>query len=270
MDKITSVNNQLVKDVHSLKQKKYRTQSGTFLVEGLRAVEEALRYGSVDRLFVTEDEESRCGDLLNLAASESVETFLVDSKVMGKLADTKNPQGIAATVRMPDKSLDSLLHSPAGNEDNLAPVVVLDRIQDPGNMGTIIRTADASGALGVVVLEGCVDVYSPKVVRASMGSLFHLPVISDCTPEEMLTWCCREGYLPAAACLDGASSLYRTDLCRKVAFILGNEANGVSPELQQAAELKLLIPMPGLAESMNVAMAGGVILYESLRQRRKL
>ena len=284
MELITSVNNQRVKEVANLKQKKFRAESGTFFAEGLRAVNEALQYADVTDLFFVKTEESKLGEVIKHAEEKGVRLYQVDDKVMAKLSDTKTPQGVLAVIRMPATRLQQL--QPAfvakkrsvgnGNDtatalpdvDNNAPVVILDRIQDPGNLGTVIRTADAAGAMGIVLLEGCVDAFSPKVVRASMGSLFHLPVVQEVSAEEALTWCYGHGYEPAATAMTGASNLYKTDLSRKMAFILGNEANGVSEELQAAAETRLFIPMAGLAESMNVAMAAGIILFEGLRQRK--
>ena len=284
MELITSVNNQRVKEVANLKQKKFRAESGTFFAEGLRAVNEALQYADVTDLFFVKTEESKLGEVIKHAEEKGVRLYQVDDKVMTKLSDTKTPQGVLAVIRMPATRLQQL--QPAfvakkrsvgnGNDtatalpdvDNNAPVVILDRIQDPGNLGTVIRTADAAGAMGIVLLEGCVDAFSPKVVRASMGSLFHLPVVQEVSAEEALTWCYGHGYEPAATAMTGASNLYKTDLSRKMAFILGNEANGVSEELQAAAETLLFIPMAGLAESMNVAMAAGIILFEGLRQRK--
>lgn len=284
MELITSVNNQRVKEVANLKQKKFRAESGTFFAEGLRAVNEALQYADVTDLFFVKTEESKLGEVIKHAEEKGVRLYQVDDKVMAKLSDTKTPQGVLAVIRMPATRLQQL--QPAfvakkrsvgnGNDtatalpdvDNNAPVVILDRIQDPGNLGTVIRTADAAGAMGIILLEGCVDAFSPKVVRASMGSLFHLPVVQEVSAEEALTWCYGHGYEPAATAMTGASNLYKTDLSRKMAFILGNEANGVSEELQAAAETRLFIPMAGLAESMNVAMAAGIILFEGLRQRK--
>ncbi len=275
MERITSVNNQRIKEVANLKQKKFRTESGTFFVEGLRAVREAVQYAQVTDLFFTGGGETGTDEIINTVAGRDTKLFQVDEKVMAKLSDTKTPQGVLAVVRIPDNSLRQLQpgglnikNQKSGEMDNNAPVVILDRVQDPGNMGTILRTADAAGALGVILLEGCVDVFSPKVVRASMGSLFHLPVLRDVTAEEALTWCYRHGYEPAATAMKGAANVYKTDLSRKTAFIFGNEANGVAEELQAAAETRLFIPMAGLAESMNVAMAAGVILFEGLRQRK--
>ena len=266
MELITSVNNQRVKDVANLKQKKYRTESGLFFVEGLRAVQEAVEHAEVTELFFTEAETEKLDDILKTAKEKGTRLYQADDKVMAKLSDTKTPQGVLAVVRIPEQTLQKL--RPGTASDNNAPVIILDRIQDPGNLGTIIRTADAVGALGIILLEGCVDAYSPKVVRASMGSLFHLPVVQNIFPEEALTWCYRHGYEPAATAMKGAANLYKADISKKMAFIFGNEANGVSEELQAAAETRLFIPMAGLAESMNVAMAAGIVLFEGLRQRK--
>ena len=296
MELITSVNNQRVKEVANLKQKKYRTESGTFFVEGLRAVQEAVQYADVTELFYTEAEAGRLDEVLKAAgnvpadtkeksenkknannnnagtakkrneAANGIRMYQVDEKVMAKLSDTKAPQGVLAVIRTPEQNLRQL--RPGTASDNNAPVIILDRVQDPGNLGTIIRTADAVGALGLILLEGCVDAYSPKVVRASMGSLFHLPVVQDVTAEEALTWCYRNGYEPAATALKNAQNVYKADISKKMAFLFGNEANGVAEELQAAVETRLFIPMAGLAESMNVAMAAGIILFEGLRQRK--
>jgi TrmH family RNA methyltransferase len=296
MELITSVNNQRVKEVANLKQKKYRTESGTFFAEGLRAVEEAVQYADVTELFYTEAEAGRLDEVLKAAgnvpadtkeksenkknanhnnagtakkrneAANGIRMYQVDEKVMAKLSDTKAPQGVLAVIRTPEQNLRQL--RPGTASDNNAPVIILDRVQDPGNLGTIIRTADAVGALGLILLEGCVDAYSPKVVRASMGSLFHLPVVQDVTAEEALTWCYRNGYEPAATALKNAQNVYKADISKKMAFLFGNEANGVAEELQAAVETRLFIPMAGLAESMNVAMAAGIILFEGLRQRK--
>ncbi len=284
MEIITSVNNQRIKEISNLKQKKFRTESGKFFAEGLRAVEEAVRYADVTEVFYTGTEDRKLQELLNLAEEKKIPLCQVDDKVMAKLSDTKTPQGVLAVIRLPDNDLRQLQPHMADKKrhagkqdsigkavpetDNNAPVVILDRIQDPGNMGTIIRTADAAGALGIILLEDCVDPFSPKAVRASMGSLFHLPVVQGVTAEEALTWCYRSGYEPVATAMQGAANIYKADLSKKTAFIFGNEANGVSEALQAAVQTRLFIPMTGLAESMNVATAAGIILFEGLRQRK--
>ena len=298
METITSVNNSRVKDVANLKMKKYRTECNAFFAEGLRGVKEAAQYADMTDLFFTKTEEEKLRDILKLAEAKGARLYCVEEKVMAKLSDTKSPQGVLAVIKMPENDLQQLRpgafekkmaqrnknaeQAVKGNTpqkekvspaqqfelDNNAPILILDRVQDPGNLGTIIRTADAVGALGIILLEGCADAFSPKVVRASMGSLFHLPVVQDVTPEEALTWCYRNGYEPAATALSNAQNVFKADISKKTAFIFGNEANGVSEELQAAAETRLFIPMTGLAESMNVAMAAGIILFEGLRQRK--
>ena len=265
MESITSVNNPQVKAAACLKTKKHRAEAGAFLAEGLRSVREAIAYGQVRSLFVTDTEADRLGEWLDKALSQGASLYRVDDKVMAKLSDTKTPQGIVAVVSLPSPSLEALAPGP---EEADAPVVILDRVQDPGNLGTIIRTADAVGVRALLLLEGCADAYAPKVVRASMGSLFHVPVLSDLAPEDVLSWCSRQGYRTVATCLDGARDLYRTTLPGRLAFLLGNEANGVAPALQQAADERVYIPMAGKAESMNVAMAAGVLLFEAFRRRR--
>ena len=220
MEIITSVNNQRVKDVANLKQKKYRTETGAFFAEGLRAVIEAVQFADLSELFFIKTEENKLTEIIKTAEEKGVRLYCVDEKVMAKLSDTKTPQGVLALIKMPEDSLQKL--NPGTSSDN----------------------------------------------RASMGSLFHLPVIQDVFPEEALTWCYRHGYEPAATALKNAQNMYKADLSKKMAFIFGNEANGVAEELQAAAETRLFIPMAGQAESMNVAMAAGIILFEGLRQRK--
>ena len=157
MELITSVNNQRVKDVVNLKLKKYRTESGTFFAEGLRAVQEAMQYAEVTDLFFTAAEEEKLSEILKTAKEKGVRLYQADTKVMAKLSDTKTPQGVLAVIRITEQSLQKLRpgalqlkadkqrHSAGIETDNNAPVIILDRIQDPGNLGTIIRTADAVG-----------------------------------------------------------------------------------------------------------------------------
>lgn len=297
MELITSVNNQLVKESSQLKQKKYREEAGAFLVEGLRAVEEAVAAGKVQRLFFTPADDLRVQELLHLAEAAGASLYQTDGKVMSKLSDTQCPQGLVAVVELPrltlaevavragcstavekagaapaKKSVFSAGFAAKHHEGLPAgayrPLVVLDRVQDPGNLGTIIRTADAVGAAGLVLLKGTADAFAPKVVRASMGSLFHLPLVSGVSEEELTAWCHEIGYTLAACSLEGAKDLYQTDLTRRLALVLGNEAGGLSPALEAAADIKVRIPMPGKAESLNVAMAAVVVLFEGLRQSR--
>lgn len=256
---ITSVNNPLVKATAELKQKKYRLERGLFLAEGLRTVEEAVKGKTVVEIFYTAIEDARTRSCLELAASQNVELHCVSEKVMEKLSDTASPQGIIAVCRVVMPDLEELLTKGV-------MLLVLDRVGDPGNVGTMLRTADAAGLGGIILLKGSVDVYAPKTVRASMGSLFHLPVIAGLSENKLIATCHDYGYELLVTCLDGATNLYKTDLGGRMAFVMGNEANGVSESLLKAADKRVFIPMKGNAESLNVAMAAGIVMFEALRQ----
>ncbi len=259
---LTGLQNPQVKTAAELKQKKYRQQRGRFLAEGLRTVEEAVATDVVDTLFYTPIEDARTRAVLETAAAKQVKLVCVNANVMKKIADTETPQGIIAVCRMRERGLESLLAT--GKK-----LLVLDRVTDPGNVGTMLRTADAAGIGALVLLKGCVDIYAPKTVRSSMGSLFHIPVLTGLEEREFVENARRAGYELLVTCLDGADELYEADLHGRLAFVMGNEANGVSASLLQAADKRVYIPMNGRAESLNVAMAAGIVLFEALRQERR-
>lgn len=259
---LTGLQNPMVKAAAELKQKKYRQQQGLFLAEGLRTVEEAVRYGAVQSIFYTAIEDDRTRAVLEEAAAKQIKLVCVSDKVLKKIADTEMPQGIIAVCEMRSKRLDEFLASGK-------MLLVLDRVTDPGNIGTMLRTADAAGVGGLLLLQGCADIYAPKTVRASMGSLFHLPVLSGLSEELLVQAARKAGYELLVTCLDGADNLYKADLQGRLAFVMGNEANGVSPALLAAADKRVFIPMQGRAESLNVAMAAGIVMFEALRQKLK-
>lgn len=259
---LTGLQNPMVKAAAELKQKKYRQQQGLFLAEGLRTVEEAVRYGAVQSIFYTAIEDDRTRVVLEEAAAKQIKLVCVSDKVLKKIADTETPQGISAVCEMRSKRLDDFLASGK-------MLLVLDRVTDPGNIGTMLRTADAAGVGGLLLLQGCADIYAPKTVRASMGSLFHLPVLSGLSEELLVQAARKAGYELLVTCLDGADNLYKADLQGRLAFVMGNEANGVSPALLAAADKRVFIPMQGRAESLNVAMAAGIVMFEALRQKLK-
>ena len=262
IERLESVANPCVKKMAQLLQKKYRQESGDFLVEGLRAVEEAVVSARVKAVFYVQADDQRSLKLLNMAEAKGASLYQTNEMVMTKLCDTVAPQGMVACVQQTICTMTQL-----AAQKLPGPVVVADRLQDPGNMGTLIRTADAVGAAGIILLQGTVDVFSPKVVRSSMGSLFHVQLCGPVSEIEMAAWCRKQGYRLAATTLKNSRSIYESDLTGKLALIIGNEANGVSATLLQQAEQQLHIPMPGRAESLNAAQAAGIILFESLRQR---
>lgn len=263
---IRSPHNPQVKEWAALATKKGRDRSGAFLVEGAHLVGEALRSecavmqiiyvpGTAAEREVTAEWGRRSG-----GDDAAVRRQPVTEEVMRKISDTGAPQGVAAVVRRRDVS-GSELFRPAGR-----PLVAVDAVRDPGNAGTIIRAADAAGAAGALLGEGSVDMYNPKTVRATMGSLFHLPVLS-CDLAVALPRARAAGFRVVAASLNASRHCFETDLTGPVCLLLGNEAEGISPELEAFADVAVTIPIVGRAESLNVAMAATVLLYEALRQR---
>lgn len=259
---ITSVNNALVKATAELKQKKYRQERQLFLAEGLRTVEEAIGSNTVIQLFYTAIEDERTRAVLETAAEKGLELYCVSENVMKKISDTDSPQGIVAVCKMQNMKLENLF---AKGE----MLLVLDRVGDPGNVGTMLRTADAAGIGGIVLLKGCVDIYAPKTVRSTMGSLFHTPVFAGADEALFIKAAKRAGYELLVTTLEGADNLYKADLRGRIAFVMGNEANGVTSTLLQEADKRVYIPMQGRAESLNVAIAAGVVMFEALRRRIK-
>lgn len=259
---LTGLQNPMVKAAAELKQKKYRIQRGEYLAEGLRTAEEAVASGLVQTLFYTATEDQRTLQLLEQAAADNIKLVCVNDNVMKKIADTETPQGIIAVCRMKQPALEALLAKGK-------MLLVLDRVGDPGNIGTMLRTADAAGIGGLVLLKGCADIYAPKTVRASMGSLFHVPVLSGVSEQEFISAGKKAGYDILVTCLDGADNLYKADLSGRIAFVMGNEAGGVSQSLLDRADKRVYIPMAGRAESLNVAMAAGIVMFEALRRKVK-
>lgn len=236
-----------------------------FLVEGVRLVDELLAAGLVPEVAVYAPrllERPGGVQLLRRLEQAGVRVLHVTDRLFSELSDTQTPQGILATVRAPEHSLPEVLSSPC------PWLVVADRVQDPGNLGTLVRTVDAVGATGVLAAAGTVDFASPKVVRASMGSVFRVPVV----PVGNVDWrrALRErGVRLVALDPEGGTEMYAADLTGPLALWVGNEGWGLPPAELATADAVVRIPMPGRATSLNAAVAGAVVLYESLRQRRR-
>ncbi len=246
-DVITSTKNDTVKAARRLKLKKGRADSGLYLVEGVKCVNELLahRPSELQTLFVNGDS---FGDMVLAAQQLGVQICDVTDSVMNAICDCKTPQGIVATARIPMQKCNVR-----------GFIVALDHVQDPSNLGTIIRTADAGGVSCVVLSEGCADPYAPKAVRASMGSLFHLPVIPADLPYYLRTLR-DDGYEIAGAHLDGQAE-YHLDW-RNTCLVIGNESRGLSEDVQKLVTQLIRIPMFGKAESLNAAVAAGILIYK--------
>jgi TrmH family RNA methyltransferase len=257
-----------VKAARQLGKKAFRERSRSFLAEGPQAVREALRQpGVVTELFVTRAGADRRPDLVAQAASEGSPVHEVSGEVMSELGQTITPQGLLAVCRFVDVPLESLLTG------SPALVTLLASVRDPGNAGTVLRTADAAGADGVVFAAASVDPYNSKCVRSSAGSLFHLPVTVG-TPLGTAITGLREAGLQVIAA-DGSARHYLDssdgpDLSRPTAWLFGNEAWGLPAELLELADDVVAVPIYGQAESLNLAAAAAICLYASAREQRRV
>ena len=249
---IESNQNKIIQEVNSLKAKKERDKTGLFILEGKRLVDEIPNSWEIKYLLKAE------------SYSEDINfenVYTVKDSLFEKISETVNPQGILAVCHIKEFDVTNVDYS------NSPFFVVLENVTDPGNMGTLIRTADAAGADGIFLSKGCVDIYNPKVIRATMGSIFHLPIYRNLNLMDLMEDFKNNNVKTLAAHLKGTSTPYKVDMTTACAVIIGNEANGLSDEISEIASDLVKIPMPGKAESMNAGIAGGILIYEAVRQR---
>jgi len=256
---ITSVHNPKVKEWAELLGKKGRDEQGRFLVEGVHLVKEALRSGA-DVECVAYADDRPLPPELHEYRGQVCEWISVSESILARCTSTQTPQGVFAIVRKALPSADRLWQQ----EQPL--VVLLDGVQDPGNVGTIIRSAEASGATGIIIGRGSADLYNPKTVRASMGSMFRLPVLEGDLLPYLREARCR-GIHVVSTGLENARSCYELDWRQPLWFVVGNEGAGVSDAVAAEVDERITIPMQGRTESLNVAMATTVLLFEAMRQR---
>lgn len=276
---ITSTSNEKIKYMEKLrKSASFRREEGLFPVEGIRMVREIPK-DRLAALYYTEKAYEKYG-------AEGCEIELVSDACMKKMSDTDTPQGVLAAVRTVDYSLDDILTSKTNLSDKTKNdksetaaitqkenaystpfLLVLEKLQDPGNLGTIIRTAEAAGVTGIMISRDSADIYNPKTIRSTMGALFRMRIyISDDLVRDMAELK-KKGIVIYAMHLDG-EEFYDKDFRKPSAFLIGNEGNGLSDELSSVADEKMRIPMLGKVESLNAAISASVVSYEVLRQRR--
>jgi len=262
--RLTSPDNPRFRAALRLQQRKYRQREQQFLIEGLRFVQQAGEaHAPVRRVFVTEEFEARpeAEPLLTLLRAGGAQVFVIPPRLLARLSETAMPQGIVAVVDAPRRSLADLKLSST-------PLLLLcDAVREPGNLGVLVRVADGAGADAVIVLPGSCEVTNPKALRATMGSVFTLPVVEVEDGLVALNWLRRRGIQIVVATPEAERSCFEVDFRGPVALTVGNEAHGVSPEIKATADLLVHIPMLGGAESLNVSSAGTVLLYEAVRQR---
>ena len=259
MKKITSKDNSLIKHIKKLKEKKYRNEYNEYIVEGAKIIGEAIKENAkIKQIIICDGCEK--DELIERHLKYELAKFdciYVPQNIFKMLTDVENPQGVLAVIEK--SNLDGAIHI---HEDI---IVALDDVQDPGNVGTILRTIDSVGLKQVLVSKGTADVYNSKVIRSTMGAIFRVNVI-ECEDLKQTLKALKEDFKVTVTSLDAKKSIYDIDYNKRV-IVVGNEANGVSKDIQKLATEKVIIPMLGNTESLNVSIATGVILYEYVRQK---
>lgn len=259
---ITSSSNPQVKNLNLLQKKsKAREEQGIFVIEGLRMFNEARAANLLIKTYASENFYSE-RLLVDKGYFDDLDYEVISDSVFKDISETKSPQGIMGVVKKPTYSLDEILRV------RNSFLLLLEDIRDPGNLGTIIRSAEGAGVTGIVLNDSCVDMYNPKVIRSTMGSIFRVPLYQSLDFINTLKEVKRQGILIYAAHLEG--KIYDTEdsFIRSCSFLIGNEANGLSDSITDLADIKIKIPMEGKVESLNAAVAASVFMYETARQRR--
>lgn len=260
---ITSTSNAKIKRIVQLrKKKKARDAEGVFLVEGIRMFRE-IPEKLLQEIYISESCEEKEGKEIRRRASAcGIRPELVSDGVFSHLSDTQTPQGIQCVVRQLSYSLEEVADASCPH------MLVLDRLQDPGNVGTILRTAEGAGVTGILLDGECADIYNPKTIRSTMGSIFRMPFYYIQDLEEGIRYLKKRGICTYAAHLEGKRAYDEEDYRKPCAFLIGNEGNGLRPEIADLADTYIRIPMAGEVESLNAAIASAVLMFEAGRQRR--
>ena len=257
---ITSKDNEIVKHIRKLKDKKYREENNEFIIEGIKLLEEAINENANIKKVIICDDCNLENDIYNELKYEiaKLDCIYVSEKIFEYISDVKSPQGIMAIIEKDN-----------GNKEidyNENVILILDNIQDPGNMGTILRTADSLNLKQIIISKGSSDVYNPKVVRSTMGAIFRINIIESENLIKTVKDLKKHKISVVSTSLDTNKSIYDIEY-NKTAIIIGNEANGVSQELQDLSDNKANIPMLGKTESLNASVATAIILYEAMRNK---
>ncbi len=262
ISEITSASNPVYKSIKALRKKKGRDESGLFIAEGEKCVRDALE--ALPPYFSAECIAVRKGEKYSGVSALCGNIYIIADNIFDALCDTKTPQGILAVIRVNEAAMEK---KPDVSEEKA--YIYCDRVSDPGNIGTIIRTADAGGMDGVLLSPECADPYSPKTVRAAMGSLFHIPVYKNITVQKLKEMS-ENGCRIISSELNEKAADYRSiSYTPPLILALGNEAGGISGEVKSISSEFVRIPIPGRAESLNVSIAGAVLIYEFVRNKQK-
>jgi tRNA/rRNA methyltransferase len=247
---ITSKDNEIIKNIKKLKEKKYRLDS--YIVEGIKMVKEAISENQEIALIAIREDFKIDFDTKN------IKTVTISNKIFNDISDVKTPQGILAVIK---KNQNNQI------ETNSNYILALDSLQDPGNMGTIIRTADSANINQIIINKTTVDPYSPKVIRSTMGAIYRTNIIEVEDLKTTLKEIQSKGFQIITTDLKATQSIYDINYNNKTVVVIGNEANGVSQEILQTADKKVIIPMLGKTESLNASIAASIMIYEYVRQK---
>ena len=262
MQKISSKDNNLIKHIKKLKERKYRQEFNEYIVEGTRLIQEAIQENARIKQIIICDEcfkDEIIDESLRYKIAKK-ECYCVPENIFKLLTEVEKPQGILAVIEKEEnKELEEC-------KDEI--FIALDNLQDPGNLGTILRTADSANIKKILVSKGTVDCYSPKVVRSTMGAIFRVEVIECENLQKTLEILKNKGYNIIVTSLDAKNTIYDVNYSKSV-IVIGNEANGVSNKIKDIANKKVIIPMLGKTESLNASVATGIIIYEYVRQKIK-
>lgn len=254
---ITSNSNVQVKNIiNLLKKSGERKRCGLFVIEGIKMFEEAPK-DRIAKVYVSESFA-----LSNKEKLLGISYEMVSDRVFEQMSDTKTPQGIMATVKMHQYSFEDIV------KDDDPFIMILENVQDPGNLGTIMRTAEGAGVSGIIMTSQTVDIYNPKTIRSTMGSLYRVPFIYTDNLDKTVNTLKERGVTVYAAHLKGSSYYDGYDYTSPTAFMIGNESRGLSEEISARADKLLKIPMEGQLESLNAAVSSAILMYETSRQRR--
>lgn len=259
---IRSGSNEKVKQLRKLvKSSKERMENGLYIVEGIRMFRE-IPESLLLETYISESAFEKYEAVISAALCDC---HVLSDTVFQSVSDTKSPQGILAVVRMKAYTFEDICGC-TFDSDKCPFILVAERLQDPGNLGTIIRSAEAAGVTGIILSNDCADIYNPKTVRSTMGSLFRMPVYFSDNLKEDINILHKNNIKIYGAHLKG-ESMYKTDFTKPSAFLIGNEGNGLSENIAAEADELIYIPMKGGVESLNAAVSASVICYEVLRQR---
>ncbi|NLK71542.1 MAG: RNA methyltransferase [Clostridiales bacterium] len=264
---ISSKDNLIIKKIKQLSLKKYREKYNQFIMEGLNLIEEAIKNEADINLVIYKDSFLNIPyqeELIDFLDEKNIPVYHVPDELFEYISDTENPQGIISVVMKPVFDFSEIFNKPYSN------VLLIDKLQDPGNMGTILRTADASGIDGVIVMKGSVDLYLSKTVRSAAGSVFRVPILIMDDAYEAISLLRKYNKKILATSPRAKNCYYDVNISGDTALVIGNEANGVSEEFMSNSDYKIKIPMLRDTESLNASIAAAVIMYEMVRQRATL